>query len=244
MARNPNNLLPVDYTSLKKEVIKVNEIPDYDYEDYDLNNPKEFPKYIATIEKICRNSFEYKQYIKFLREHAGMNKCSFMENVSNADNYKIKIEIHHEPLTLFDIVIAVYNKCNALRESLNEFLIAKEVIYNHYKTNIGLIPLAETIHELVHNQYLFVPTDKVFGVYKNFINIYKDFIEPETLENIKTAEEVSKHYNFNDAKKLIETSVLYIDPSGAYKMPSYSAIIAALKAKNLQELTSKSEPTK
>ena len=83
-----------------------------------------------------------------------MNKCSFYENVSNIDSNDIKIEIHHEPISLYDICIIVYNKRNFFHENLSELL--KEVMLLHYKLLIGLIPLAETVHELVHNKYLFI----------------------------------------------------------------------------------------
>lgn len=229
MARDPNNIIKVDYNAVRKEIFEIENIPDFDIPDYDLNNPKEFPKYISSIEKICRGSYEYKQYVNFLRDYADMNKCSFYENVTNVESFKIKIHIHHEPITLFDIVIAVYNKRCAFRESISDEMVAKEVMYNHYKMNIGLIPLAETVHELVHNQYLFVPTTSVFGMYNKFIEIYKDFIEPETLENVRKAEAVSENYSYAQAESLLNTNMIFVDPSGSYKLPRHEDVIASMK---------------
>jgi len=231
MARNPNNVIKVDYNALKSEVVKIESLPEFDIPDYDLANHKEFPKYISAIEKICRGSFEYKQYVGFLRDYVDMNKCSFYKNVTNMDSFKIKIHIHHEPITLYDIVLAVYNKRCAFRESISDEMVAKEVMYNHYKMNIGLIPLSETVHELVHNQYLFVPTTAVFGVYKTFVDIYKDFIEEETLDNLRKAEEASTHYNYTQAESLLNTNMIFIDPSGAYKLPKYEDVISSMKAR-------------
>ena len=50
MARDPNNIIKVDYNSLQKEIFQIENIPDFDIPDYDLSNPKEFPKYISSIE--------------------------------------------------------------------------------------------------------------------------------------------------------------------------------------------------
>jgi hypothetical protein len=243
MARDPNNLIKVDYNSIKREVFKVQELETCEIPDYDLDNPKDFPKYLAAIEKICRGSFEYRLFTNFLRDYVDMNKCSFFENVTNIDSYKIKIHIHHEPVTLFDIVIAVYNKRFSMREDLDDEMVAKEVMYNHYKMNVGLIPLSETVHELVHNQYLFVPTTAVFGQYWDFINIYKDFIEPEQLENIKKCEEASKHYDYTQAEALLNTNMIFVDTSGSYKLPKYEDVIASMKDR-VEELKTITENTK
>ena len=144
--RNPDNLIPPEPVEENSndpvEVYKINNVPIYDAEDYDLTNPKDFKKYTDSIERIVRMSFEYRQFVKFLRENVDMNKCSFFENVSNIESFKVKIHIHHEPITLYDIVLAVYNKRCAMHEPLTENMVAKEVMYNHYMLRVGLIPLS------------------------------------------------------------------------------------------------------
>ena len=91
-----------------------------------------------------------------------MNQCSFLQ-VSNNDAYKIKIEIHHYPFTLYDIVCIVYKKRVANYESLDVEMIAKEVTMLHYKLLVGLIPLSVTVHQLVHEGKLFIPVQNVLG---------------------------------------------------------------------------------
>jgi hypothetical protein len=243
MARDPNSIIRIDYNELKSEVLKIENAPEFDIPDYDLTNPKEFPKYISSVEKICRGSFEYKLYVNFLRDYVDMNKCSFYQNVTNADSFKIKIHIHHEPITLFDITLAVYNKRCAFRESISDEMVAKEVIYNHYKMNIGLIPLAETVHELVHNKYLFVPTTSVFGMYKTFIETYKDFVDPETMENIRRAEMASVNYSHRQAESILNTNMIYIDPSGAYKLPKHEEVMSSMKER-VEELKNTLDSTR
>ena len=153
MARDPNNLNKGHYDTTAKNQMSINSIPNYTREDYDLNDPKDFKMYIKDVEREIRSSIEYQRCINYLRENAGMDHCAYLPNVTNAESFKIRIEIHHEPFTLYDIVLAVYNKRAAMREDLSVEMVAKEVIYIHYQKWVGLVPLCEMIHDLVHNQY-------------------------------------------------------------------------------------------
>ena len=196
----------------KIDTIKLDNLPEFDIEDYNLSDPKEVNRYFKSIERICRNSRSYKKFIDFLREQVDMNKCSFYENVNNIDTYSIKIHIHHAPLTLYDIVTTVYAKRLCNQEPLSELMVAKEVMWVHYNMMVGLIPLSETVHELVHKGLLFIPLNTVFGLYKNFINLYGSYMDP-------------------NLKSTIEEAERYIDPSGAYEFPNTSELVEALSTK-------------
>lgn len=222
----------IDYQLPEKiESIKLGNIPDFDIEDYDLSNPKELINYFKSIERICRNSHSYKKFIKFLREEVDMVKCSFYENVNNIDTFSIKIHIHHTPLTLYDIVTTVYSKRLSNHESLTELMVAKEVMWCHYNMMVGLIPLSETIHELVHNGQLFIPLNKVFGLYSNFIQLYNLYLDPQLRSNLARAEEESKAYDFIESTKILEVSPVYIDPTGSYSFPNKEEIVEVLSNK-------------
>ena len=93
--RNPDNIMKVNTSNTKVEDYKIDSVPDFDIEDYDMTNPKDFKKFIDSVEPIVRMSFEYRQAIKFLRENMNMNSCSLLENVNNIESFKIKIHIHH-----------------------------------------------------------------------------------------------------------------------------------------------------
>ena len=227
--RDPNNIVKTYELDAPPLTITMDEIPDYNLYDFDLNDEKSFKKYIQTVEKVVRSSFEYKEMISYLREYMDMNQCAFYKNINNSDSTRIKIEIHHEPLSLYDIVLIVYNKRIAFNEPLDEEYVAKEVMYLHYNLMVGLIPLAETVHELVHASYLFVPTDAVLGKYREFVERYKPYMLPEQLETLEHIEEATKVYNSDEAKTLLSTNYIYVDLSGAYQMPRTEDIIAMLK---------------
>ena len=66
---------------------------------------------------------------------------------------------------------------------------------NYYDNLIGLIPLSTTVHELVHSGYIFIPTHKVFGDYRKFLNKYKIGVTKELLNKIKLLEKISNEDN-------------------------------------------------
>ena len=233
--RNPYSLSMVQPSSNGPEVIKLTNIPPYDLNDWNLADQKDFKKFLSELEKSVRGSFEYQQYIQYLRNSFNMNSCAFYRNVSNVPNPKIKIHVHHDPITLYDICTIVFRKRQTLGEPIDEESIAKEVMWNHYNGFVGLIPLSETAHELVHANYLFVPCTHVFGDYKEFVNMYKQFFTLDQLDLLKDIEDASALYISDRAKHLFEQRFTYVDDSGAYDLPDKQKIIQMLNERK-QEL--------
>lgn len=215
----------VEYRSPEYENAKllvINELEPCTKESYDLYNEKEFKKYINDIERIVRNSREYKVYIQYLRNYMDMNTSLFSPNVSNAQSTKIRIEIHHTPFTLFDITMTVFNKRSRCGESLNVFLVAKEVAYLHYFLYVGLVPLSKTEHLLVHNQSLLVPLDKVLGRYNEFIEMYRQDIPVDAMERFNVYEDMTDHYNYDENTKILAIEPTYIKYDDNQYLGSYN----------------------
>lgn len=215
----------------KKKSIYIKFVPEFNISDYDLSNPKELSKYFKSIERICRNSRSYKKLINFLRENVDMNKCSYFKNVDNIDTYSLKIHIHHTPLTLYDIVTTVYNKRLLNHESLSEMMVAKEVMWLHYNLFVGLIPLSETVHGSVHNGQAFIPTTKVYGMYKTFVKLYEPYMYKELLKVLSNMEEMSEDYD--TITKLLEVSPVFIDYEEGigFEFPNPQELAAVLSHK-------------
>ena len=145
-----------------------------------INNDKDKSKYIKRCETIIRSSNEYKDYISFLKEHVDMNRCAFFQNIGSNETRKIKIEIHHEPFTLYDYVEVVVDKCISEGLPLNDLMIADEVMELHYNNQVGLIPLSKTIHEIIHNSTkLVIPLNMVYGDYTSFLSSpeYESYVD-------------------------------------------------------------------
>ena len=222
------------------DILVFDEIPEYDTQDYDVFNEKDFKKYISDIENICRTSFEYRQFVNYLREYMDMNKCSFFQNVTNSDTFKIKIHLHHSPFTLYDIVMTIFNKRMFYHESLEVEMVAKEVMYIHYFLMVGIIPLAETVHDLVHKQIIFIPVDNVMGNYSEFIETYREFIPEDAMDRFNAAVEHTKYYNEAQEMKILQINPIVIqlpgdDGTGLYNLPKMENIITAMNNR-IQEI--------
>lgn len=165
-------------SSIEKETVNLKQI-EYGGKYYDLDNDKDRFKFISTVERICRSSMEYKQLIEFLKVNMNMNFCSFFHNVSRNINgtAKVRIEIHHEPFTLYDIVAIILNDRIENEKYISIFDIADEVMEVHYKGYVGLVPLSETVHELVHNGKIFIPLQFIDEGFNLFYRKYKKTID-------------------------------------------------------------------
>ena len=230
---NPRDIKIID-NDQEYEVLNI-ELPDFDMEEYNIYDETEFKYYLDAIEKSVRNSFEYRQFIKFLRNNINMNQCSFFENVNNIDTFKIKIEIHHSPFSLYDIVYMVFKKRQEANECLEVEAVAKEVMYIHYNLIIGLIPLCETVHQLVHNFYIFVPMDKVLGMVDEFIARYGKYMSQEQSDTLNTIREYSMVFNEEENMNPLKRKYIYIQDAGSYNLPTYEDIIAIMR-KRIVEL--------
>lgn len=204
------NQITVD-NSTNKEILNMSKIPDYDLEDWEFRDAKDFTKYIKFLEQTVRSSVEYREYIQYLRNAFEMNRCTIYMNVTNNLTNNIKIEVHHDPLTLYDICLIIFRKRQAAGEPLDEDNVAKEVMWCHYNGLIGLIPLSETVHELVHNGVLFIPTTHVFGNYKMFVELYKPFFTIEQTDMLNEIERESQNYDINKFKEILAHKELYIN---------------------------------
>lgn len=210
----------------KGSVLTLDDIPPYDAEDYDLNSPKDFAKYIKDVENTVRNCYEYKEFIKFIRNWYDMHVSGWFANVRGFES-SVKIEIHHTPFSLYDITRIVYDKRVFYHQDLSMEMVAKEVMELHYKQLVGLYPLSQTEHQLVHSGYLFIPSHDVFGRYDLFRNIYDQFIPTDMIETLDRIEAYSNEIQglgMQQQNMLITQSNIYLDTSGSYSLPIFDKL--------------------
>lgn len=190
--RIPSINMNKEYSPAPKEVIKVGELGDDTASRYtvDLTDDRERNAFIKKCEKIVRNSYEYKEFVEFLKSYMDMRECAYFLNVNNYDSRNIKIEIHHAPFTLYDIVDSVLRKRAAQNQSVSLLKVCDEVMGLHYMGYVGLIPLSATVHSLVHSGSISIPLRNVFGNFHVFYTQYQDTMNPELKE---TFQEVLKN---------------------------------------------------
>ena len=228
---NVEGLNPIEniYTDGGMSIMEIKELPYFDAEPYDFNDSKSFEHYISDLERIVRQSFEYRQLIGYLRNIEGMNECAMLDNVTNKAESKVRIEIHHSPFTLYDICVIVFRKRSALNEDLNINSVAEEVLFLHYIGWVGLIPLSATVHDMVHNAYLFIPTNKIRGNYRPFIESYYNYINPELLDNIDAAEQATKDELDRKRMEIFNNHRIYVNNNGSYALPEKDRIRGNIK---------------
>lgn len=227
---HPEMLNSIDryYEDGSSTIVDFGELPRFDRDQYDLTDEKSFTHYITDLERIVRMSFEYRQLMNNLRKTKGMDVCSVLDNVTSRDNKKVRIEIHHSPFTLYDICYTVIRKRQQCNEDMNIQLVANEVLYLHWIGLVGLIPLSKTVHDLVHKAYYFIPTDRVRGNYKGFLEMYRDFMTPDLIETIQSVEEATRLYN-NQQMQIFNQHRLYVNSNGSYALPRMDEINSLIK---------------
>ena len=189
---NPNNINIVEYKETPEvKYIKIDNPPAFDIESYDLLDDKDFKQYINDVKTQVRQSFEYRNLISFLKENGNLNECAFYDKINCVENRGIAIHLHHHPFTLEDIVRTVFNKRCQLRESVTLQDVAKEVMFLHYDKKVGLIPLSETVHELVHSQYVFIPMNFAFGDFMALKILYDPYMIQDLIETFEEIQKVS-----------------------------------------------------
>ena len=147
---------------------------------------KEKIRFIKNVERLIRSSIEYKEFVGFVKYTLGNDYCVFtLEKDIETDD----IELHHHPLTLFEIVQIVIDTKLHNEVNFNTFDIATEVINLHYKLKIGFVPLIRTLHKKYHNGYLNIPIDLVVGDYKYILNNY--FVEDDIRIKVQTLESIT-----------------------------------------------------
>lgn len=188
--------------------------------EYIVMSDKDKIRLIKDVERIVRKSNEYKQYIKFLKDEIDMTECAFFTNINNKNpNSGVSIEIHHEPMTLFDISNIVIDKWIDLDMDINPLLIAEEVMGLHYKNQVGLIPLSATVHQLVHDGKIFIPLQSVYGDYLSFIEEYGAYISDPIMNILQTKLSMSKEID-NPDLSILEKKYVYLDVDG-FSLPHF-----------------------
>lgn len=166
---------------------------------------REYIKFVIRIKQMIRHSYEYEQLIYFLKRKHGLDHCGIHPNCSIKNGFRI--ELHHTPFCLEDIVHIVIKKRLDKGQSLKMGDIITEIMELHYLGLVGLYPLCMLCHAYAHPQGehsgndLFIPIANVIGDPEEFYEIYKD----HTTESIQT--KFTNIQQLNRGYSLIEENI-------------------------------------
>lgn len=168
----------------ESKVVSLDISPEEYIDDLGMfEDKKQFVKFMFRQESLIRNSLEMEQYIELLKAKHGMGKCGVHPKVDREKGFRI--ELHHTPFTLFDIVGAVVNRRLQQGESMKMQFIAHEVMQLHYLDLCGLYPLCATCHLFQHSEKgsgFFIPIGDVWGDPKTFAKMYYPYFS-DALKN-------------------------------------------------------------
>lgn len=146
----------------------------------DFSDEKNVSKFIKNCEILVRRSIEYKEWTSYLREVLGQYVCA----VSGEYNNETTVDIHHHPMTLYDIIKGVVYQRLDSNKSFCTFDISCDVIELHFKNQVGYVPIVSSLHEKYHNGYLDIPIEFVVGDYKEWLSKYGTYLEEDDLKKI------------------------------------------------------------
>lgn len=174
-------------------------LPFYKDADY-LSNLDNFVAFIKAVEHLVRTSKHYSRYIKYIRDDIGLNFCQVLSNIKiDEPDALTKLEMHHGPiLTLFDYASIITDWMLAHNKKITTFNVADRLLDEHFKNNIQVVMLSETVHQLVHTGSIFLNVKHAFGDLKTFIEKYRDGVSDEYIERInKYLDSCSKYESFD-----------------------------------------------
>lgn len=214
------------------EIVNIDLISDFSPREIPrdiFDDNKELRRTVSILKRLCRNSYEYKTFIRFLKDNRGLFRCGIHPNITVWDGFNINI--HHTPFTMEDICTTVLKKRIELKESIKMMDICQEVMMLHYLETVGLYPLCETCHEYAHGDTndLFIPLNSLYGNPDVFFNVYKQYMTEALEEKFTRIQELS--VGLERLEKLVPKHLMrqyiYIKYKN-HELPSQAAITSAL----------------
>lgn len=174
-----NNILNIKSTKNTQNIVVEDEEQIFSCEEFyftDIFDEKRYKSFIKNVEKLIRQSTYYNDYIGLLTNEVGLSNCAVLGNISKD---MAKVEMHHFPFTLYDIVQIHICKNLTLKQKMTSFSIANDVMKDHYDNIVSLIPLCKTAHQLVHKGGISISINQTFGDIEAFLNKYKEYISDD-----------------------------------------------------------------
>ncbi len=164
------------------EIMTVTEIPVQGRPDRHEDHIDE--KIVSSIERACRNSFEYRNWVKFLKSVVDLDRCAFYAGYAMSNG--LTVELHHHPIRLAEMCRTEANKLLTNNQRFTIFEVAEIVMRDHYSLKVGIVPLNPTAHELFHGGELELHPDLVLGEWEDWYDNNKDFHSPRLIDEVES----------------------------------------------------------
>lgn len=175
----PNIAYTGDYAKFIENIEDPNECISFYKDASYFEDQTVYNKFVNSVEKMVRTSDDYKAFIRWVKGTVGINFCQVSSNIVEFDEpgKGTLIEMHHGPLfTLYDYVSIILNRHIDLKLPISTFVIANEVIEEHFKLHVQVVMLTKTNHEGVHNRDIFLNLRQGLGDIGAFIKEYAPYL--------------------------------------------------------------------
>ena len=119
--------------------------------------------FLREVVSLSRKSPEYRRYRQFLIENVDMDRCSILSGLGADESTAAGLEIHHFPLSLYDVAELVLGQMESEGARITTFAVANRVMAEHWRGRVGLVPVTQTIHEAAHAGQVHIHPRSVYG---------------------------------------------------------------------------------
>lgn len=149
-----------------------------------LQDPESYRNFIKNAEARFRRSKEYKTYKSYLMS-IGFDHCQVMGNIEAEDG--VDIELHHNILNLFDIMILICEHVLNTYGYISSFDLIQLVIQEHFANRIPCTFLSSTAHQMYTNDSeAYIPPEMTFGRWWELLAKYKYGITYDIAKKVNT----------------------------------------------------------
>lgn len=128
----------------------------------DLIDEQSYGKMVREIERLVRSNPDYKVFVDYIKHTLGIDFCQVFSHAF--DGVDCQIELHHGPLfTLYDICEVELQRFLTDGLRINVYRVADSVLDLHFQLKINCVMLSKTVHEMAHNQDLFLSLSQNIG---------------------------------------------------------------------------------
>jgi len=149
-------------------------------------SPIDYKKFIKAVERMVRGSMEYREWVHYLKNELDIQECE----ITHEKDTECSIEIHHHPISLFNVCSLVLDTLMEQNEKFSTFDVAQIVISLHFMNKIGFVPLLKSIHEKYHNGFLLIPIEACRGSWRCLLEEF--VVSPEIQVAVEKLASVTK----------------------------------------------------
>lgn len=170
-----------------------------------LTNEKDRREFIMGTERIIRTSNDYKCYIAHLKEDVpGCRSCALFNHINDD---MVPLEMHHGPVfTLAEITTIVLNHYVRNGKEINSFLIADEILEDHFDNLIQTVMLSKMAHAVVSDKKIgkeaYISMDHAIGDIVGFITKYNDAITYYEINKLRNYLYMADLYEKNEGTSI------------------------------------------